>query len=141
MSIKATWDVYDPEGSPALDSMEVHAPDDVALLVTRLSGLHVAGGTLVHTKRPEIVSPYSGEVVPDHVLQVLVNGGFGYVHFHSPEHVSCSPVGDPDSGFHHYEYTDFEAGSGLPLPLFTRLLTEFLATAERPTCVTWRNPD
>ncbi|PPK66892.1 Imm1 family immunity protein [Actinokineospora auranticolor] len=138
MPFTAHWDTYAPDEVPGEEEFTAESPGDVDRLVALLSDPHASAATIVHAGRAEVVSPYSGETVPDHLLWALVHSGFGYLHYHDPDHVSCVPVGDPTSAHHHYDYTDFEAGSGLPVDVFTKALKQFLATATRPTVVQWR---
>ncbi|GAA3859405.1 hypothetical protein GCM10022243_26550 [Saccharothrix violaceirubra] len=141
MSFTAHWHVYRPDELPAEETLVVETPADVDHLVARLSDPDSSPAMVFHSARPEIVSEWSGETVDDHLLWALVHKGFGYLDFHSPEHVSCALVGDPASEGYHYDYVDYDPGSGVALDLFTRALKEFLRTAERPTCAEWRDTD
>ncbi|MEU5690709.1 Imm1 family immunity protein [Actinosynnema sp. NPDC020468] len=141
MSFQAVWNVYDPAELPEVAELVVRTPEDVDHLVTLLSEPSAEQALISHSARRPTTSEFTGRTVPDHLLQALVRGGFGYLLHYCPEHPSSASVGDPTSPAHHYDYTDFEAGTGLPLPLFTNALKEFLTTASRPTCVGWRAVD
>ncbi|SES28628.1 Imm1 family immunity protein [Actinokineospora terrae] len=138
MSFRAAWEIHDPHELPADGTFVAHTPDDVDRLVVLLSEPSADPAMVFHLDRPAVVSEFSGESVPDHLLWALVHSGFGYLSHYCPVHPFSLPIGDPTSPARHYDHTDFEAGTGLALDLFTQALKEFLATAARPTCVQWR---
>ncbi|RLK60311.1 Imm1 family immunity protein [Actinokineospora cianjurensis] len=138
MSFRAAWEICDPQELPADGTLVAHTPDDVDRLVALLSDPRADPAMVFHLDRPSVISEFSGKSVPDHLLWALVHRGFGYLSHYCPTHPFSLPIGDPTSPARHYDHTDFEAGTGLALDLFTHALKEFLATAARPTCVRWR---
>ncbi|GAA3022602.1 Imm1 family immunity protein [Actinokineospora globicatena] len=138
MSFRATWEIYDPRELPADGALVAHTPQDVGRLVALLSEPSANPAMVVHLDRPLVISEFSGNTVPDHLLWALVHSGFGYLSHFCPEHPYSVPIGDPASPARHYDHTEFEAGSGVSFDVFTQALKEFLTTAARPTCVQWR---
>ncbi|WP_018680673.1 Imm1 family immunity protein [Actinokineospora enzanensis] len=138
MGIHARWEIHDPENLPTNGELVAETPEDVDRLVALLTEPSAEPASVEHLARTRIRSEWSGEIVPDHLMWALVQRGYGYLLYYSAEHEHCTAVGDAASRAYHYDYNDFPAGSGISIELFARAIKEFLATAVRPTCVTWR---
>ncbi|WP_447004275.1 Imm1 family immunity protein [Saccharothrix isguenensis] len=139
MSFTAGWGVYDEHDLSAGVLITVETPEQVDAMVDQLAMDTAEAAKIVHDARPLSPSAWTGEVGPDHQLWAGVWKGYGYLMYVDPDHELCQPVGDPDSPVFHSDSDEFEAGTGIPVETFTRALKEFLATAERPTCVEWRD--
>ncbi|MCP2164561.1 hypothetical protein LX83_001401 [Goodfellowiella coeruleoviolacea] len=102
---------------------------------------------VTHLARPSVVTPLvSEEEVPDHVVHLAVRDGWGYFTYAGdaagwPAGFTGHPQGDPRSPGTHGSYGEYSAGSGLSIPVFTRLLTDFLVSAELPTWIHWISED
>jgi Immunity protein Imm1 len=72
------------------------------------------------------------------MFAAIVNG-YGYLSYEDETLNKAYVVGDPASPGHMHDSDDFPAGSGVPLATFTAALVEWLASAERPTVVQWRD--
>jgi hypothetical protein len=116
--------------------MTVTTPDEVKALVDQLSQDTSEAAKIEHLGRERLT--FEGESAPDHLLAAGVRGGYGYLEYVDDDHELCQPVGDPDSPVYHSDSDQYEAGTGVPIETFTKALKEFLATAQRPTCVEWR---
>lgn len=136
MSFKAYWGVYVENDLDAGGQMTVTTPDDVDALVGELAKETSEAAKIEHSDRPP--TTFLGTTGPDHLLGAGIWKGYGYLEYADPDHELCQPVGDPDSPAYHSDSDEYEAGTGIPIETFTEALKEFLATAQRPTCVRWR---
>jgi hypothetical protein len=135
MSFTASWPIYDdsPDGGRR---MTVTTPDEADTLVRMLAEDTAGAATIEHHNREQSV--FMGEPSPDHVLSAGVWQGFGYLQYVDTDHELAHPLGDPNSPIYHSDSSEFDAGTGVPIETLAKALKEFLATAQRPTCVEWR---
>jgi hypothetical protein len=146
--LHARWRVHPPGG--AADSVEeaiATTPEEIERLVTALAQPDADDAYVTHLARPTVVMPFaSDDEVPDHVVHLAVRDGWGYFAYAGdaagwPDGFTGHPQGDPHSPGTYGSYSEYPAGSGLPVPEFTRLLTDFLANAELPTWIRWISED
>jgi Immunity protein Imm1 len=148
MTLDVTWYVYHGDAPRTWGEMKVMTPEDVHALVAALQQPGVDDAYVTHLGRPTQVVPALGdEHLPDHVVHLTLEQGWGYFAFAGaaegwPDGFSGSPQGDPRSPRVHGTYnTDYPAGSGLPLDVFERVVSQFLTTKELATCVRWVSDD
>jgi hypothetical protein len=140
MTINADW--ADLEPGTVIDR-EVHetilaSPDDVQKLVDALTKPHTSEAHLVHAGRPKRYNKILNRLENDNQVFLAVTGGFGYMEYFDPNHWSQF-VGDPASPEWHTTSSGyFYPGTGVSLDTLVKAVSEFLVTAERPTCVQWR---
>ncbi|GAA3843446.1 hypothetical protein GCM10022243_07430 [Saccharothrix violaceirubra] len=138
MRFTAGWTVHLPDSHR--DGGEVRTiatAADVDALVVELGKDASEVAWIHHADRPLIPAPFTGEPGPDHILNAGIAYGYGYLGYLDPDHDFHHPVGDPASPVYHSDSEEFDAGSGIPVETLTSALKEFLATAQRPTCVDW----
>ncbi|QFZ23224.1 Imm1 family immunity protein [Saccharothrix syringae] len=144
MSFTAVWPISDPRDSDAADSLTAGGPEDVEALVNRLAEPGAGAAVLEHLDR-ETMTDTEGLLgapgatrMPDHDVVVAVRDGYGYLVYTDVEHDTATLEGAPESPGYHSEYVEYPDGSGVPVEVLTAALKDFLATAQRPTCVEWR---
>ncbi|GAA3843484.1 hypothetical protein GCM10022243_07480 [Saccharothrix violaceirubra] len=138
MSFTARWSIRDVDGGPDKGAIRTVTTDaEVDDLVGLLSDDVAETARIHHADRPLVPAPFTGKPGADHVLTAAVHAGYGYLGYLDPDHDFGHPVGDPASPVYHSDSEEFDAGSGIPVETLTSALKEFLATAQRPTCVDW----
>jgi len=147
-TIRANWRI--DRGQDTVDGAgqaEVRTAAEVVRLIEALAEPEADDASLTHLGRPVVVVPLMGDApVPDHVVHIAVRDGWGYLIYAgaSARHVdgfTGHPDGDPLSPGTYGSYDEYPAGSGLPLPRFTEVLTQFLATGELSPDVPWVSQD
>jgi hypothetical protein len=140
VTINADWADLEP-GS--VITRQVHrtvlvTPDDVRKLVETLAKPHTSEAHLVHTGRPKRYNTIFDEFEDDNQVFLGVVDSFGYMEYFDPDHWS-QMIGDPASPEWHTTTSGyFHPGTGVSLDTLVKAVSEFLTTAERPTCVPWR---
>jgi hypothetical protein len=144
MSFTAVWPISDEHDADAADELTVDSPEDVDTLLRRLAEPGAGPAVIEHQARELIVDTEGllgapgATKIPDHDVAAAVGRGFGYLTHADPEHDYSTLVGDPSSPEYRSEYVDYPAGAGVPVEVLAAALKDFLATAERPTGVTWQ---
>ncbi len=144
MSFTAVWPITDEHDADAAEEMTVAAPEDVDTLLTRLAEPGAGPAVVEHQDRALITdtegllgAPGATEI-PDHDVAAAIHQGYGYLTYADPDHDYSTLAGDPASPEYRSEYVDYPAGAGVPVEVLAVALKEFLATAKRPTGVTWQ---
>ncbi len=138
MSFIAAWGVHDEHDPRAGVRVTITTPEQVDSMVEQLAMDTSEAAKIIHDARSLSYSVLAGEMGPDHQLWAGIWQGYGYLMYADDDHELCQPVGDPDSPVYHSDSDQYEAGTGVAIETFTKALKEFLATAQRPTCVEWR---
>lgn len=131
------WVVFAPDGQVRGSSMAVATTDDIDRLVATLSEPGVSAAMIEHTGRTHVL--FEGEELPDHDMTAGVHEGFGYLSYSDGDHDYAMPAGDAASPPYAAHYVDYNAGTGVAIETLTEALREFLATAQRPTCIQWQD--
>ncbi len=144
MSFTAVWPIQDPDDTEAADELTVAAPEDVDTLLECLAEPGAGPAVIEHQDR-DLLDDTEGLLgapgqtkIPDHDVAAAVHDGYGYLTYADPDHDYSTLAGDPDSPEYRSEYVDYPAGAGVPTETLGEALKEFLATAKRPTTVTWQ---
>jgi hypothetical protein len=144
MSFTAVWPITDANDADAADELTVNAPEDVDTLLSRLAEPGAGPAVIEHQDR-ELIIDSEGLLgapgttrIPDHDVAAAIHHGYGYLTYADPDHDYSTLKGDPSSPEYRSEYVDYPAGAGVPVEVLASALKEFLATAQRPTGVTWQ---
>ncbi|MFD1150160.1 Imm1 family immunity protein [Saccharothrix hoggarensis] len=144
MSFTAVWPINDVNDADAADELTVSAPEDVDTLLSRLAEPGAGPAVIEHQDR-ELITDTEGLLgspgstkIPDHDVAAAIHAGFGYLTYADPDHDYSTLQGDPASPEYRSEYVDYPAGAGVPVGVLAAALKDFLATAQRPTCVEWQ---
>lgn len=146
--LEARLTVHVPGEPGRGEHVTVQGPDEVAEFVSRLARPGVHDAYVTHSGRPAQPIPELNDgdptPIPDHVVALAVRSGrWGYFSYtgavgDGSRTFDGFAIGDPDSPQTYAVTTDrFPAGTGLSLALFARAVTEFVVTADLPTCVEW----
>lgn len=143
MTIQAQYWVHGVDRRPGECVLTLTDTAEIGQFVTALFPDSVSDAILTHERRPrvETVIPDGAAflTVPDHSLIVGVHGNRARLSYrghdgHGPEPVHLFSHGD----FARPGTDDFPPNSEVSLKTLTEALIEFLATAKRPTCLTWQ---
>jgi hypothetical protein len=140
VSITANWSDLEPGTMTDQESHEttLASHDDVRNLLNTLARPNTSEAYLVHEGRPTRYNPALAATEIDHGVVIAVRHGFGYMEYADPDRFS-QLVGNPAApGWHTTESGYFRPGTGVPVETLIEAVTEFLLTAQRPTCVRWR---
>lgn len=145
MSFTAVWPIMKEHDADAADEMTVGTPEDVDALLTRLAEPGAGPAVIEHQDR-ELITDTEGLLgapgvakIPDHDVAAAVHRGYGYLTYADPDHDYSTLDGEEESPEYRSEYVDYPAGAGVPVETLAMALNEFLTTAQRPTCVRWRD--
>jgi hypothetical protein len=140
MTITAGWADLEP-GTVIVrraHQMVLKTSEDVRDLVEILAKPDTGEAHMVHTGRPKWRNEFSDELEDDNQVFIGTCGGFWYMEYFDPTNWS-QLVGDPISPEWHTVHSGhFFAGTGVSMDTIIKAITEFMVTAERPTCVEWR---
>jgi Immunity protein Imm1 len=140
MTIITYWADFEPGTIIERISHEtvLATPDDVQTLIDGLARPSTSEASLVHTKRPKEHNKLFDTMENDHQVIIAVWRGHGYMEYSDPKYYSQF-AGDPASPEWHTSSSGyFYPGTGVSLDTLVKAVSEFLVTAERPTCVQWR---
>jgi hypothetical protein len=139
MSFVATWTTAAPAGDRTDDELAVRTASDVAELIKALNQPGAGAALLCHQRRKTVPDDNGGQV-PDHNMTAGVWQGFGYLSYADLDHEYMTLAGVENSPAYPAQAVEYDAGTGVALELLSSALVQFLETAQRPTCVTWREP-